>query len=229
MELADFKRAYQGERLFLLGNGPSLNDTPLEKLSGEYTFAMNNIAAIYPKTPWRPSFYFNITWQVDRHPLWKELALTSIALGMPSFVRSSSPLPDTPNLMRVRVESRLTPTGHKLCRTPQWSHDSEECVVTYRMSAYSLVQLAIWMGFGTIYMLGMDLSFSMNPSECHFADKYEGTFEWTPELVAHENYWHRVAHEWVRYYANLCEVPVYNATAGGSLEVYPRVDLLDVI
>ena len=224
MELADFNSAYKGERLFLLGNGPSLNDTPLEMLSGEHTFAMNNIAAIYPKTSWRPSFYFNIAWKIR-----KELALASIALGIPSFVRANSPFPDTQNLLRLRVESRLAPTGHKLSRTPQWSHDSEECVVSYRMSAYGLVQLAIWMGFESIYMLGMDLSFSTNPSKCHFTDKYDGAFEWSPRLVAYENYWHRVAHEWVRWYANLSEARVYNATIGGNLEVYPRVDLLEVL
>ena len=229
MELLDFERAYQGERLFLLGNGPSLSDTPLEALSGEHTFAMNNISTIYHRTSWRPSLYFNITWQADRHPLWNESAMNSISLGIPSFARTSSPFPDTPNLMRLRVESRLMPLGHKLCRTPQWSQEADRCVVTYRMSAYSLVQLAIWMGFSTIYMLGMDLSFSMNPGERHVTDKYEGTFEWNPRLVAHENYWHRVAHEWVRHHANLSEVPVYNATAGGNLDVYPRVDLLDVI
>jgi hypothetical protein len=85
------------------------------------------------------------------------------------------------------------------------------------------------MGFGSIYMLGMDLSFSMDPKKCHFTDKYEGTFKWNPRLVAHENYWHRVAHEWVRHHANLCEVPIYNATIGGNLDIYPRVDIMEIL
>jgi len=229
VELSDFKRAYKGERLFLLGNGPSLNNTPLEMLSGEHTFAMNNISTIYGTTSWRPSLYYNITMQADRYPLWNESAMNSISLGVPSFARTDSPFPDTPNLFRLRVENRLAPRGHKLCRSPQWSHDAESCVANYRMSAYSLVQLAAWMGFSSIYMLGMDLSFSMNPSECHFADEYAGTFEWTPRLVAHENYWHRVAHEWIAHYANLCELVVYNATVGGNLEAYPRVDINEIL
>ncbi len=40
MSVAEFKNKYAGKRAFLIGNGPSLVRTPLDRLCGEYTFAM---------------------------------------------------------------------------------------------------------------------------------------------------------------------------------------------
>jgi hypothetical protein len=229
MRLSDFKRAYTKKRLFILGNGPSLNETPLEKLDNEYTFAMNNISTIYDMTSWRPTFYYNITYQAGKHSWWFDRAKDNIDMGITSFIRKSSPLPDASNVVRVKIKNELTPIAEKLCRHPGWSYDAENCLINYRMSAYSLTQLAVWMGFNPIYFLGMDLSFSRNPEICHFTDKYEGSFKWTDELVEHENYWHKVAHEWIKHHAELYEVQVYNATVGGNLEVYPRRDINDIL
>ena len=42
-------------RAFIIGNGPSLNDTPLELLDGEVTYAVNAIHMMYDRTEWRPT------------------------------------------------------------------------------------------------------------------------------------------------------------------------------
>jgi hypothetical protein len=47
-----------GKRVFLVGNGPSLNDMDLDLLENEDTIAMNRIELIYEKTKWRPTYYF---------------------------------------------------------------------------------------------------------------------------------------------------------------------------
>lgn len=46
-----------GKRVFLVGNGPSINDMNLDLLENEVTIAMNRIDLIYPKTKWRPTYY----------------------------------------------------------------------------------------------------------------------------------------------------------------------------
>ena len=46
-----------GKRVFLVGNGPSINDMNLDLLENEITIAMNRIDLIYPKTKWRPTYY----------------------------------------------------------------------------------------------------------------------------------------------------------------------------
>ena len=42
-------------RAFIVGNGPSLNDTPLELLEGEVSYGVNAVHLIYDKTDWRPT------------------------------------------------------------------------------------------------------------------------------------------------------------------------------
>ena len=44
-------------RWFVLGNGPSLANTPLDLLIGENTVGINRINLIYDKTAWRPTIY----------------------------------------------------------------------------------------------------------------------------------------------------------------------------
>ena len=56
-KLVKYKNKYNGERCFIIGNGPSLTVHDLEKLESEYTFATNRIYHVYAKTDWRPSFY----------------------------------------------------------------------------------------------------------------------------------------------------------------------------
>jgi len=55
--ISQFKNTGKGKRIFLVGNGPSLNDMDLDKLCGEDSIAMNRISLIYPKTKWRPKYY----------------------------------------------------------------------------------------------------------------------------------------------------------------------------
>jgi len=54
---SDLAGAFAGERLFLIGNEPSLADTPLDALQDEYLMAMNRIDLIYDAVDWRPDFY----------------------------------------------------------------------------------------------------------------------------------------------------------------------------
>jgi len=56
-EISKLENIGLGKRIFLIGNGPSLNDMNLDLLENEDTIAMNRIELIYPKTKWRPTYY----------------------------------------------------------------------------------------------------------------------------------------------------------------------------
>ena len=53
----NYKNKHIGKRVFLIGNGPSLNKTNLDLLANEYTIAMNRIPLLYKNTIWRPTYY----------------------------------------------------------------------------------------------------------------------------------------------------------------------------
>lgn len=219
----DFHNKYKGESLFIVGNGKSLQVTPLEKM--KYTLAMNNIALIYDKRDWRPTFYWNVTMQIKQDPWWYEQACKSINLGIPSFLRAETNLPIEPNVIKIKyIYIFKNDIPH-----PMWSKNAAKYIFHYRMSIYGAVQMACYMGFNPIYLVGCDTNFSKDPDECHFDNTYEGNFEWTDERVAHENYWQTKAHERIKEFTSHLGIKVYNATVGGNLEVYPRVSVEDVI
>ena len=63
----DYKDKHKNERVFLLGNGPSLAETDLNLLKKENTIAMNRISMIYDKyKDWRPTYYFFCSSEVKK-------------------------------------------------------------------------------------------------------------------------------------------------------------------
>ncbi|NQT03035.1 MAG: DUF115 domain-containing protein [Planctomycetes bacterium] len=51
------KNKFEGKRVFLIGNGPSLNKTPLYLLKNEYTMCFNRFFIIDERINWQPYFY----------------------------------------------------------------------------------------------------------------------------------------------------------------------------
>lgn len=51
------KDKYKGKRVFLIGNGPSLNKTPLYLLKGEKIMCFNRFHLMLERVNWKPTFY----------------------------------------------------------------------------------------------------------------------------------------------------------------------------
>ncbi len=55
--LAGLRGKFSGERVFIMGNGPSLNKTPLELLKNEFVFGVNRVSLLFNRIDWRPTFF----------------------------------------------------------------------------------------------------------------------------------------------------------------------------
>ena len=55
--IRSLKNAFKGLRCFIIGNGPSLTPSDLDKIKNEVSFAANRIYYMFDKTEWRPTFY----------------------------------------------------------------------------------------------------------------------------------------------------------------------------
>lgn len=169
MNPRDLRGKYAGERLFVLGNGPSLSETPLEKLSNEYTFAVNEIHNIYNNTSWRPSFYLCLSPQDE-----PEAYFRTFDLGIPCFMfesrmeffenhagRNFNQLSNIIALEGVPLYNRLDryePDFNSIESISEvWSVDIMDKVYRYNGSMYPVMQIATYMGFDEIYLLGCDL------------------------------------------------------------------------
>ncbi len=167
MTVEDYKNAYRGERVFLLGNGPSLKQTPLDSLTDEYTFAVNNIANIFDQTEWRPSFYLAIHSPPN---IPKDNVLEVVNLDIPCFFPRGelAYVPDRSNVERVNMEHLSEKDdvdvtdfaidwGSIEDHHDVWSSDASEVVYHYTTILYPAMQIADYMGFSEIYLLGCDL------------------------------------------------------------------------
>jgi SAM-dependent methyltransferase len=224
-EIRFFKNKYKGKRAFIVGNGPSLAKTPLHKLKGEHSFAMNRISLIYKKADWKPSFFICTTTNVA-DPEWNQDICNSVMEGMPSFVWSPLKpyLPHAENLYLMECTNGEAVADH--APDEWWSEDPSISVCKFGTSLLPAMQLAFYMGFSEIYLVGCDLGFKdegANQSGSdpnHFDPNYR-----TPGFKADIlNRNMKATHELCQRMAKKHGVKIFNATIGGSLEVYPRVD-----
>lgn len=168
--ICDLKNQYEGERIFILGNGPSISETPLEKFKSEYTLAFNNIGEKYSDTDWRPSFYYNFQGPNNRFaPDNLEIILENARNDSICFLspRWSKVIEQEKNVYYLKKWGlhntpfhEMTRQDIKKCRIDYlfdfWSDHIPNFVYQYH-SMYGGIQVAAYLGFDEIYFVGCDL------------------------------------------------------------------------
>jgi len=235
LNIRSFENLHPGKRAFLIGNGPSLKDTPLHLLNEEVTFALNNISDYWeeecPDTTWRPQYYYNATAQALRYRGWLVKANKAVDECHIAFIRRNMPIIVKENVCLLDIYVKQCGT----CKAPAMggADDLSTGLIHFRMSMWGMAQIAVHMGIKKLYFLGCDLGFTANTEESidpnHFSDKYKGDFHWSPYLARRENYYHQEAHLEMAERFKERGIEAYNATPGGELETYPRVRLEDVL
>jgi hypothetical protein len=229
--LCELKGKYSG-RIWMIGNGPSLANTPLHLLNGEYSIGMNAISLIYPKTTWRPSFFMCINVGIPDNKL-LQVYQDTVDLGIPSFVQDDyTDWFIGGDLYPIfSISTRCHETGKFL---PGWSSKCENIVWRYATSMYMAAQVVTYMGFTELYLLGCDMGWKRAEDELHdpnhFTDDYEFMASGKIDTdVERHNIDMVEAHQWMKIMGEKLGFKIFNATLGGSLEVHPRVDILDVL
>ena len=176
---SDLADAYAGERIFLIGNGPSLAETPLDALQDEYTMAMNRIDLIYDAVDWRPDFYvctYNMAGLRSRSGIQTSIKVHDFIDSTHLFLHTDlSELVSTPatdvtylnvNYLRnIKMENPMnidTATIEDADRSwldQYWSYDISDVVWDFH-TMYVAAQLSLWMGFDEIYFVGTDLGYN---------------------------------------------------------------------
>ena len=223
--LQSLKGKYAGKRCFIIGNGPSLRAEDLDRLQDEYTFAFNRIYYIFDQTQWRPTFYCTQDSKIAKASC-KEM---KEKIRIPYFF---API----NLKwyeDVDLESDyfFSPkqAGGKI---PDFCENIPHQIGVGNTVAYTAMQLAVYMGFTEIYLLGIDHSFAVYQdkdgniikdaeAKDYFCDQYNQDKDqlFIPKLDIST-----LSYLAARDYASGHAVTIYNATRGGKLEVFPRVD-----
>lgn len=233
-----FRNIHAGERCFLVGNGPSLEIKDLEKISKEYSFGCNTVYALYGQTNWRPDYYVYgdpsmVAFLKDNADVYEELRNNSVVFSpIVSGVMSS--------VEKAEKHYYYKSLNAKNRKKPDFSADCSICIYTQGTIMYQMLQLAAYMGFSEIYLIGVDFSFSVEKSgDGHISRNdivnHMGYIE-EEEKKLHkyiidncgETYiadidWQKAGYEAAEEYALNHNIKIYNATRGGKLEVFERI------
>lgn len=216
------------ERCFIIGNGPSLSGEDLNLLKNEKTFAFNRIYNIYSSTFWRPTIYMVADSTVLEYMRHENIADINAEI----FLVANQALVDKwkgiCNIHRMNLYGK-----NSIKKERQIMEGISEDVSHYFTISQSVIcnamELAFYMGFKKIYLLGVDHEFPIEVSmdgkqtinrnvENHFALHNDKTQYPSRKEALTKCY------EICRMYAKKRGINIYNATRGGKLEIFERVD-----
>lgn len=224
LKIKRFQHRHPGKRCFIIATGPSLTIADIESLRGEITFGMNSISRIFDQTTWRPTYYGIQDRQV--YEKMEESILSSFLEEDNVFVADRLglyfELPDR------FVQFPYNGNYHLYCGkygeySAKFSDDAYAAVYDGYSITYSLIQLAVYMGFREIYLLGCDCNYPKGEKnhfvESGFIDKNAAS---NPVRM-------RVGYAKAKEYADAHGIKIVNCTRGGMLEVFPRMALEEVL
>jgi hypothetical protein len=208
--------------MLVVGNGPSLNQTPLHEFADLPSIGMNKIDLLYPRTSWRPNLVVCVNnLVVQQH------GAQFLGSEVPVFLAWKSRW-FLPARARVPVHYfRGRPTA-------EFSTDVSSHVAALGSTVtYTALQFAYFMGADPVVLLGVDHAFD-SPAEDsgiarregadqnHFDPDYfaDGELWGLPDLAGSERDYRRA-----RVAFQKAGRQVLDATVGGKLDVFDKISL----
>lgn len=228
--LSSLKDRYRGRRCFIVANGPSLRieDLNLLRERGEITFGMNRIYKLFDQTAWRPTFYvcedelIVQSQQAEINAIGAEVKFIPVELKWYKGVD-----------IKQAVYFHINYSSEK--RMPySFSSDISRQVECRGTVTFTCMQIAAYMGFSEIYLLGVDHNYKVTididgkqvidpNARDYFCEDYDKDIK---DIVVHDMGSNTRAYLDARAFcvSTNGKTNIYNATRGGKLEVFPRKD-----
>ena len=228
--LLSFKNLHDGKRCFIVGNGPSLNKMNLNLLKNEYCFIFNGAYSL--RKIIEPKKIFHVV--EDRLVLDDNINEINSLQGnvfLPSDLQNkiSSKNPIICHFQRADEE--------KSENWPNFVNCSTDDPVFYwgGTVAYFGLQLAAWMGFEKIYIIGVDLTYQIPDSVIREGSVLESTEDdvnhFEKSYFGKGKKWHvphpermSKAFENSALHLNKLKIDTFNAGVDGNLNCFPRRD-----
>lgn len=221
--IRDMKGKYKGKRCFITCTGPSLTIDDLEKLQGEYVFGMNSICLIHDKTDWKPDFYGIQDTKVYERVKDSLLNTDNGIVFAPYLYKKRYHTPNNWVYFHICGSYHLYEMFYKHQYFAKFSADCYNTVYDGYSITYSILQLAIYMGFDELYLIGADCSYLGKKQ--HFIEHGHSN----PSFEALATQRLLASYKEAKEYANAHGVKIVNVTRGGCLELFPRLKLEDVL
>jgi len=227
--LAALRGRYAGRRCFILGNGPSLRRTDVRLLRDEITIGSNGIFLLFPEVGFQTTFVTVEDPVVAEDRAGELNALHSTTKLFPR---------DLAHCLKADDETMYLDFRRHYSGFPRFSEDFSERVFWGGTVTFLNLQLAWYLGCAPLYLIGFDHEYktktaagpgpivSTAADQNHFHPGYFG-----PGYRSHDPMFDRMelSYRAAKTFLEQQGVPVYNATDGGKLEVYPRVAYSELV
>lgn len=227
-KIKQLKNSCSGKRCFIVCNGPSLRPEDLDKIhkNGDLSIGINIIARIYPKTKWRPDFLFLTE---DGAYKKKNAIVRNCEAGLKIFwdINYLRSLRFKGNKVFVKIKN-----SRSLLDNPKFTEDVTDFYYSIACTTYETFEWARHIGCSEIYLIGCDMSYAVNlnrdgsiyynnSGQNHFYGKDMDT---QSHIKPNPTWEMIVAFEFAEEYSKEHGFRIYNATRGGALEAFERVD-----
>lgn len=223
-KLERFKNIHENERCFIVATGPSLTikDLNLLRKHGCSCFGVNKIYLAFEETKWRPEYMVVIDDTVLA-TYGREILKSDIKT---KFVNKDYCIEDE-NFCGDVYGVHISPMSFAT-ESPCFSNNIVNKCYDGGTVVYTCIQIAVYMGYKEICLLGTDHDYSGDPQNeaNHFhKDYYKGNVILNKYMGDKTELAYKVA----RKYADTHGIKIYNATRGGKLEVFERKSLEDIL
>ncbi len=205
--------------MLVVGNGPSLNDTPLNQLRHLPAIGMNKIDLLYPKTDWRPSLV---------------VCVNNLVASQNRSIYAASTIPIF-LAWKCRWFTRTSSSSiHYFLNKPtlSFSTDVREGIASLSPTVtYVALQFAYYLGANPAVLVGVDHHFEREGTGIekrsgidrdHFDPNYfvEGQYWGFPDLAGSE-----IAYTLAKRAFEADGREVVDATVNGNLDVFRKVNI----
>ena len=223
--LEQLRGRYQGKPMLVVGNGPSLNKTPLDQFADVPSIGMNKIDLLFGRTSWRPTMIVCMNNMVVKQHA-DVFAKSEIPIYISWKCRYFMPRGqrDSVNYFLSYLSSEFSP-------------DITKGVSSSATVTSAALQFAYFMGAGPVILFGVDHSFNQQGNnyeyakregddENHFDPNYFKAGDWwgLPNLDASE-----MSYLMARDAFAADGRQILDATIGGKLTVYPKISVEEAL
>lgn len=243
-KLKKYHNLHKDESCIIVGNGPSLTVNDLNSISDFVTFGCNRIYGLFAETKWRPTYYVcqdelilvpNLS---DIQIETRECKARFFPINF--YEKYTSEFMNAEDNYFFNFDMKpfgtvgLKPFSKKY---PSFSLDCEKKIVEGYTVTYAMIQLAIYMGFSEIYLVGLDHSYDVKYNDDGTVDEedYKKNYveglrpslsnQTNPPRILEMTNSYKKAND----IANTYNRKIVNATRGGKLEIFERITLEEVL
>lgn len=226
--ISNWENTYEGSSAWIIGNGRSLLYTPPTDIKHHFNFSTNMLPKIYDTTNWRSDFYV-VTGSAIEIPEYRPIIERGIKEARYHVFANREFVRGWKQHNMTRFTAYLRPVA--------FSKQPQKWMSRAGSSHFVTFQLAAWMGFSELRLIGFDLNYQ--PAEKgkdpnHFCNDYWADFHRNrvaadPEFAERTNRDHLRIHELTHRYCMRHNIRVIDCTARNNGLPYEKGDFQECL